>query len=213
MGTYYHGSPVIFDKFNLDSLGEGSGCKFGVGVYLTEAFDTAAHYSEPRKETADHHYVYTVEVPEKTEDNCLPYYGVSIPTGIIEQVEAKLGESLPDLIKGPGRDAQGTGVSVGKYLRKYIAHRLSGVAKEKLVKESQIDKNTTLAAEVKASEFLLSVGVLFIEWPQGGWAKYPNCEKNIAVLDPSKVKVVQIEEVDLDAKAQYVEGSRRPVLD
>ena len=139
MGTYYHGSPVIFDKFNLDSLGESSGCKSGVGVYLTEAFDTAAHYSEPRKGTADHHYVYTVEVPEKTEDNSLPYYGVSIPTGIIEQVEAKLGESLPDLIKGPGRDAQGTGVSVGKYLRKYIAHRLSGVAKEKLVKESQID--------------------------------------------------------------------------
>ena len=76
MGTYYHGSPVIFDKFNLDSLGEGSGCKFGVGVYLTEAFDTAAHYSEPRKGTAEHHYVYTVEVPEKTEDNCLPYYKI-----------------------------------------------------------------------------------------------------------------------------------------
>ena len=214
MGTYYHGSPVIFDKFNLDSLGESSGCKFGVGIYLTEAFDTAAHYSEPRKGTAEHHYVYTVEVPEKTEDNCLHYYGVPIPSGIIERVEAKLGESLPDLIKGPGRipDGEGgtKGVSVGKYLRKYIAHRLSGVAKEKLVKESQIDKKTTLAAEVKASEFLLSIGVLFIEWPQAAWAKYPNCEKNIAVLDPSKVKVVQIEEVDLDAKAQYVKGSRRP---
>ena len=63
MSTYYHGSPVIFDKFNLDSLGEGSGCKFGVGVYLTESFETAAHYSEPRYGSADHHYVYTVEVP------------------------------------------------------------------------------------------------------------------------------------------------------
>lgn len=214
MGTYYHGSPVIFDKFNLDSLGEGSGCRFGVGVYLTESFETAAHYSEPRYGSADHHYVYTVEVPQKTEDNCLPFYGVPIPSGIIARVEAKLGESLPDLIKGPGRIPDGKGgtegVSVGKYLRKYIAHRLSGVAKEKLVKESQIDKKTTLAAEVKASEFLLSVEVLFIEWPQGGWAKYPNCEKNVAVLDPSKVKVVQIEEVDLDAKAKYVAGSRRP---
>ena len=217
MGTYYHGSPVIFDKFNLDSLGEGSGCRFGVGVYLTEAFDTAAHYSEPRYGSADHHYVYTVEVPQKTEDNCLPFYGVPIPSVIIERVEAKLGESLPDMIKGPGRIPDGKGgtegVSVGKYLRKYIAHRLSGVAKEKLVKESQIDDRTTLAGEVKASEFLLSIGVLFIEWPQGAWAKYPNCKKNIAVLDPSKVKVVQIEEVDLDAKAKYVKGSRRPVLD
>jgi hypothetical protein len=192
-------------------LGEGSGCKFGVGVYLTEAFDTAAHYSEPRKGTAEHHYVYTVEVPEKTEDNCLPYYGVAIPSGIISRVEARLEEELPEIIKGSGRDAEGNGVSLGKYLRKYIAHRLSGVAKEKLGKESQIDKKTTLAAEVKASEFLLSVGVLFIEWPQGGWARYPNCEKNIAVLDSSKVEVVKIEEVDLDAKAHYIEGSRRPV--
>ena len=146
MSTYYHGSPVIFDKFNLDSLGEGSGCKFGVGVYLTESFETAAHYSEPRYGSADHHYVYTVEVPQKTEDNCLPFYGVPIPSGIIARVEAKLGESLPDLIKGPGRIPDGKGgtegVSVGKYLRKYIAHRLSGVAKEKLVKESQIDDRT-----------------------------------------------------------------------
>ena len=30
---YYHGSSVIFDSFNLDSLAESSGCKFGAGVY------------------------------------------------------------------------------------------------------------------------------------------------------------------------------------
>ena len=77
---YYHGSSVIFDSFNLDSLAESSGCKFGAGVYLTEAFKTAAHYSEPRNGTADHNYVYTVEVPDMTEENCLPYYGVPIPS-------------------------------------------------------------------------------------------------------------------------------------
>ena len=209
--SYYHGSSVLFKSFNLDSLAEGSGIKFGAGVYLTEAFDTAAHYSEPRHGKADHHYVYTVEVPEKTEDNCLPYYGVPVPSGIIERVEARLGESLPDFIKGSGRDAEGKGLSLGKFLRKYIAHRLSGVPKELLVTEKQIDKNTSLDAEAKASEFLLDIGVLFIEWPQGGWSKYPNCIKNVAVLDPSKVHVVKIEEVDLDAKAKYVQGSRRTI--
>ena len=209
--SYYHGSSVLFKSFNLDSLAEGSGIKFGAGVYLTESFDTAAHYSEPRHGKADHHYVYTVEVPEKTEDNCLPYYGVPVPSGIIERVEARLGESLPDFIKGSGRDAEGKGVSLGKFLRKYIAHRLSGVPKELLVTEKQIDKNTSLAAEAKASEFLLDIGILFIEWPQGGWSKYPNCIKNVAVLDPSKVKVVMVEEVDLDAKAKYVQGSRRTI--
>ena len=209
--VYYHGSSVLFESFNLDSLAEGSGIKFGAGVYLTESFDTAAHYSEPRHGKADHHYVYTVEVPEKTEDNCLPYYGVPVPSGIIERVEARLGESLPDFIKGSGRDAEGKGLSLGKFLRKYIAHRLSGVPKELLATEKQIDKNTSLAAEAKASEFLLDIGILFIEWPQGGWSKYPNCIKNVAVLDPSKVKVVMVEEVDLDAKAKYVQSSRRTI--
>lgn len=209
--TYYHGSSVIFDSFNLDSLAESSGCKFGAGAYLTEAFETAAHYSEPRHGTADHHYVYTVEVPNKTDGNCLPYYGVSIPSIIISRVEERLGEILPDFIKGSGRDAEGKGVSLGKFLRKYIAHRLSGIAKEKLATEKQVDKKTNLAAEIKASEFLLSLGVLFIEWPQGTWGKYPNCKKNIAVLDPSKIKVVKVEEVDLDKDAEYVDGSRRPV--
>lgn len=209
--VYYHGSSVLFESFNLDSLAEGSGIKFGAGVYLTESFETAAHYSEPRHGKADHHYVYTVEVPEKTEDNCLPYYGAPVPSGIIERVEARLGESLPDFIKGSGKDAEGKGVSLGKFLRKYIAHRLSGVVMEKLTTEKQVDKNTSLTAEVKASEFLLDIGVLFIEWPQGSWSKYPNCIKNVAVLDPSKVKVVMVEEVDLDAKAKYIQGTRRTI--
>lgn len=209
--VYYHGSSVLFESFNLDSLAEGSGIKFGAGVYLTESFDTAAHYSEPRHGKADHHYVYTVEVPEKTEENCLPYYGAPVPSGIIKRVEARLGESLPDFIKGSGIDAEGKGVSLGKFLRKYIAHRLSGVVMEKLATEKQVDKNTSLTAEVKASEFLLDIGVLFIEWPQGGWSKYPNCIKNVAVLDPSKVHVVKIEEVDLDAKAKYIQGTRRTI--
>ena len=210
---YYHGSSVLFDSFSLEYLASGSGVRFGVGVYLTEAFDTAAHYSEPRHASAEHHYVYTVEVPKPTEDNCLPYYGVPVPRGIIERVEAVLEESLPDIIKGSGRDADGKGVSLGKLLRKYIAHRCSGTPKESLTTEAQIDAATTIDAEVQASKFLLEVGVLFIEWPQGAWSKYPNCKKNIAVLDPSLVKIVQVEEVDLDEKAKYKKNSRRPIGD
>jgi hypothetical protein len=109
-------------------------------------------------------------------------------------------------------DGENKGVSLGKFLRKYIALRLSGMAKERLATEKQVDKETTnLAAEIKASEFLLSIGVLFIEWPQAAWAKYPKCKKNIAVLDPSKIAVVKIEEVDLDKKAKYIKGSERPI--
>lgn len=31
----YHGSPFLFDSFSLNDAGEGTGLKFGYGVYLT----------------------------------------------------------------------------------------------------------------------------------------------------------------------------------
>lgn len=43
----YHGSPFLFDKFDLSTAGEGTGIKFGFGVYLTEAEKSAVHYSQP----------------------------------------------------------------------------------------------------------------------------------------------------------------------
>ena len=33
----FHESPFLFDHFTLDDAGEGSGTKFGFGVYLTES--------------------------------------------------------------------------------------------------------------------------------------------------------------------------------
>ena len=46
MTTYYHGSPKIFDRFDLAHALEGDGkVKFGYGVYVTSHYRTAAHYS------------------------------------------------------------------------------------------------------------------------------------------------------------------------
>lgn len=44
----YHGSPELFKKFDLSCAGEGTGIKFGFGVYLTESEKSAVHYSNPR---------------------------------------------------------------------------------------------------------------------------------------------------------------------
>ena len=69
MAIFYHGSSVLFSKFDLAHALEGDGkVKFGYGVYLTSSFKSAAHYSGANK-SATTHYVYTVEVPELTEDN------------------------------------------------------------------------------------------------------------------------------------------------
>lgn len=72
MMTLFHGSPFLFDQFDLSNAGEGTGVKFGFGIYLTEVEKSAVHYSQPRKmELMPEHYLYTVEIPDLTEDNHL----------------------------------------------------------------------------------------------------------------------------------------------
>lgn len=180
----YHGTPFLFKSFTLDALAEGSGVKFGAGVYLTESFDTAVTYSAPRKMVSERNYIYTVEVPDKTELNYLPY-PAAVQAGIIEKLESKLGETIPEIAK-----------TKGKLLRKYLAHRLVGVPKEKLLTDTRVEKKTTLEGEKLASQMLLDVGVLYIEWPQGGWGSYPDCRMNYAVLDPSVINILKVEEID-----------------
>ena len=47
MQIYYHGSSVLFPKFDLSHVLEGDGkVKFGFGVYLTSSFKSAAQFSE-----------------------------------------------------------------------------------------------------------------------------------------------------------------------
>ena len=70
MKTLFHGSPFLFDQFDLSEAGEGTGIKFGFGVYLTEVEASAVHYSQPRNlNLMPEHYLYTVEIPELTVDN------------------------------------------------------------------------------------------------------------------------------------------------
>ena len=83
----------------------------------------------------------------------------------------------------------------GKDFRKFLAKRLTG----------KVD----LEGEKAASQFLLSIGVDFIVWPYN-W-KNPNLGTNRAILDDQKVRILKVEEVDLDEKKQLIEGSERTV--
>ena len=160
---------------------EGDGkVKYGYGVYVTSSYRSAAHYAGTNP-TAQHYYVYTVEIPEKTEDNFIAIRQ-PVPISIVQRAEAKLGVAIPEKVKLDG-----------KVFRKYLAEQLTG----------EVD----LEGEKAASRFLLSIGVEFIEWPFL-W-KYPDRGTNRAVLDDGKVRLLQVEEVDLDKKEQLVEGSQR----
>lgn len=194
---FYHGSSAEpFDRFSLDHALEGDGkVKFGWGVYVTEKYSTAAHYAfnKHRPENKDF-YVYTVEIPDRTPDNCLSLLkGVPVAESIVNRVEAKLGETIP-------AEAKVEGIP----FRKYLANKLTG--EDKPVKK-MIDK-ATVEGEKAASELLSSLGVDLIEWPYN-WQK-PEAEKNMAILDDRNVRIVRIEKVELDQKGhQLIEGSQQ----
>lgn len=197
MAIFYHGSSALFPKFDLAHVLEGDGkVKFGYGVYLTSSFKSAAHYSGANK-SATTHYVYTVEVPELTEDNHIDFKKHVHPN-IIERAENKLGISIPQKVTLDGKDFR-------KFLAKYFEKQIC----IDLAEGQSMVKALQLAGEQHASEFLTSIGVVFIAWPYS-W-KNPDFGLNVAVLDDNKVKIIKVHQVELDNKQQLVVGSEKEV--
>ena len=189
MTTFYHGSSELFDKFDLSKAGEGTGIKFGFGVYLTESEASAVHYSQPRNlPPVKDHYLYTVEIPELNENNHL-VSAKPVSAEIIKRAEAKLGKPVP-------RDK----TLQGKEFRKWIGMNLT---------ES---KKVTLETEQKTAEFLDSIDVFCNVWPQA--QSKPDGLKNCAVFDVNKVRISKIEHIEMELKCgKYVlvEGSRKEI--
>ena len=197
MAIYYHGSSALFTQFDLAHALEGtSKLKFGYGVYLTSSFRSAAHYSGASK-NATTHYVYTVDVPDITEDNYIAFKQPVNET-IIKRAEAELGMPIPAKAAADGKD-----------FRKFLAQYFS----EQIDVDIRPDKNKLhtlkLIGEQDASEFLRSIGVEYITWPYS-W-RNPQLGMNIAVFDDSKIKIVSIHQVELDAKQQLIAGSKKEV--
>ena len=185
MMTLYHGSPVLFDRFDLSKAGDGTGIKFGFGVYLTEVEASAVHYSQPRNvELTPDHYLYTVEIPELTEDNHITS-ALPVSPIIINKVEEKLGVKAPEKVKAQGKE-----------FRKWVGMTITGA------KKAGFDE------EKAAAELLNSVGVLYNVWPTA--QTKPDGPKNIAVFDDANVHIVKREHIDVEAKK--VCGSTKWVL-
>ena len=196
MQKFYHGTQKMFENFDLSHAKEGTGLKFGFGVYVTEKYESAAHYCLVRGEEVDNdrpYYVYTLEVPDQTEDNYL-FSCRTVNPDIVERARIKLGEDIP-------QEAS----ALGKTFRKYIGNRITG--KEGTVKK--LCGSADFEAEKAASEFLLGIGVVMLVWPQS--QTNPDGLQNRAILDGSLVRVRRIERISLDDKAQLVPGSEELV--
>ena len=196
MGTFYHGTSVLFKEFDLGHALEGDGkVKFGFGVYVTEAYTSAAHYAynKKRPENKDY-YVYTLEIPNMTEDNhlfsCRPVH-----PSIIERTEKALSEQIPAEAR-----------KVGKFFRKYVGNKLTG----KTGTTKQLTDKADLDAEKAAAKFFSEIGLEYFAWPQA--QSKPDGLTNRVVLNIDKIRIVRIDKVELDQeKFHLVEGSQREV--
>lgn len=196
METSYHGTTRLFHQFDLSHALEGDGkAKFGYGTYITESYTSAGNYSynKSRPECPDH-YVYTIEVPDITDDNHL-FSPRPVHPSIVERTENAIGEKIPDEVN-----------AVGKYFRKYVGNKLIG--KKGTVK--QLRDKADLDAEKAAAKFFREIGLEYFAWPQA--QSKPDGLTNRVVLNIDKIRIVRIDKVELDPKKfQLIEGSEKEV--
>ena len=192
--TLYHGTCYLFDKFSLSFLGSGEGkSKFGHGIYITSSYKTAALYASKAAKANGKEccYVYTIEVPMLNNDNHI-FSCKAINASVVDRIEKVIGEAIPDEVK-----------RAGKYLRKYLGNLLIG--QRTTVKKMMAKADAT--AENAVSQFLNSVGVIYLAWPQSQ-AK-PDGETNRALLNEKEIKILKIEQVECDDKNKLIEDSKK----
>lgn len=192
--TLYHGTCYLFDKFSLSFLGSGEGkSKFGHGIYITSSYKTAALYASKAAKANGKEccYVYTIEVPMLNNDNHI-FSCKAVNASVVDRVEKVIGEAVPDEVK-----------SAGKYFRKYLGNLLIG--QRTTVKKMMAKADAT--AENAVSQFLNSVGVIYLAWPQSQ-AK-PDGETNRALLNEKEIKILKIEQVECDDKNKLIEDSKK----
>ena len=193
MAIFYHGTCRLFDKFSLSHLGEGEGkSKFGHGIYLTSRYATAARYGSKAAKAngVDTVYVYTVEVPDVTDDNHV-FSLNPVNADIVARTETKLREKIPAEV-----------LAVGKLFRKYLGNVLTN--QRGTVK--QMSGKANAAAENAATEFLDEIGVLYLVWPFA--QSKPDGDVNCAVLNGDNITIVGVEQVRVDDENKLVEGSQ-----
>ena len=192
MEVFYHGTCRLFDSFDPNRLGSGEGkSKFGHGIYITSSYETAALYASKvaKCHGSDCKYVYTLEVPDLTDNNhvfsCKPVNPI-----VAERLQTALGETIPEEAK-----------SLGKFFRKYIGNVLIG--NRKTIK--QMTGSASSEAEDAVTKFLNENGVIFLAWPQA--QTKPDGDTNRAVLNAECIKILKIEQVQTNDKNKLIKGS------
>ena len=196
METFYHGTTRLFHQFDSSHALEGDGkAKFGYGTYVTESYTSGGNYSfNKSRPDCPKHYVYTLEILDMTDDNHL-FSNRPVHPSIIERTEKKLGEQIPEEAKVKG-----------KFFRKYVGNRAMG--NQGTVKK--LIENSGLEVEKAASKFFREIGLEYFAWPQA--QSKPDGLTNRVVLNIEKIRIVRIDEVEIDPKShKFIEGSQKEI--
>lgn len=193
MEIFYHGTHRLFDNFSLDHQGEGEGkAKYGSGIYITSSFATAARYAAKagKRQGVDTYYVYTIEVPDITPTNhlfsCRP-----VAEDVASHIESVLGERVPDEAK-----------LKGKFFRKYVANLITG-------QRTTVKKMTSRAeseAERAAARFFDENDLVYFAWPQA--QTKPDGITNRTVFNVENIRILKVEQVQVDGENDLIEGSQ-----
>ena len=166
MAIFYHGAHSLFEKFTRSHAGS-QGYKCGYGVYVTSAYSFAAQCSS---DTQNGHYVYTVEVPDKTETNHIAY-GQPVHGSIAAAVRGKSGADFTSKALSDGREF------IAALVKHFKGNRKSGNEKD----------------AKQAAKLLMDSGVELIEWPYV-WDD-PSQGVNMTVLDVNKIGILDVNKV------------------
>ena len=126
------------------------------------------------------YYVYSVEIPDLNETNSIAFKQ-AVHESIVRSAEDKLGLLIPEDV-----------TLDGKTFRKFLAKTLTG--------------SVCMDGEKAAAEFLDSIGVNCIVWPYS-W-RNAALGVNCAVFNADKTRIIEVHQVELDAKKKYVPDSK-----
>ena len=128
-------------------------------------------------------------MPVLTENNhifsCKP-----VNQEVINRVEKEIGQTIPEEVK-----------SAGKLFRKYLGNLLTG----QLGTMKKMMGKADSVAEKTVSQFLNSVDIVYLAWPQS--QTKPEGDTNRAVLNEEDIRIIKIEQVEVDEKNKLIEKS------
>ena len=142
-GTFYHGSPYSFDRFDMNKVGTGDGLnKYGFGLYFADNKDLAAYYATENflSKNKKHSGMNMYEVKIRGLEDFYPW-DESIPEHIYMNIADRLQQN------GYEDDAQTMRDELDGYNETWTMDQTYSILRD------------TIGGDKQASEFLYGLGV------------------------------------------------------